>query len=60
MAHQLQMVERVIRNKKYKVDINRGIISFDLKKYKTQVLGTELEETNTWLWGQIMFFQTIF
>lgn len=51
MAHQLQMVERVIRNKKYKVDINRGIISFGLKKYKIQVLGTESNETNSWLWG---------
>lgn len=51
MAHQLQMIERVIQNKKCKIDINKGTISFGLKKYKIQVLGKELKESNTWLWS---------
>ena len=51
MAHQLNMSEIVTRNKKYKVDINKGIISFGFKKFKIQVLGTESDESNTWLWG---------
>lgn len=51
MAHQLNMSERVTRNKRYKIDINKGIISFGLKKFKIQVLGTESDESNTWLWG---------
>lgn len=51
MAHQLKMKERVTQNKKCKIDLNKGTISFGLKKYKIQVLGTESEGKNTWLWG---------
>lgn len=49
-ANQQAFSKKVVGGKDWFIDFEKGIISFDESEFPVQLLGSQSEELNTWLW----------
>lgn len=49
-ANQQAFSKKIVGGKDWFIDFEKGIISFDESEFPVQLLGSQSEELNTWLW----------